>query len=75
MDWGMGRLGARFFAWPSCGRHGYPDWLRPAGRQQLKMLEPDDWRNDRLNAPHSFSGIGYCTGSSRPNDYHHKRVT
>ena len=23
---------------------GYPDWLRPAGRQQLKMLEPDEQR-------------------------------
>jgi len=43
MVWGVGRLGARFVAWPSCGRHSYPDSLRPAGRQQLKMLEPDDW--------------------------------
>jgi len=43
MVWRVGRLGARFVVWPSCGRHGYPDWLRPAGRQQLKMLEPDDW--------------------------------
>jgi len=43
MVWRVGRLGARFVVWPSCSRHGYPDWLRPAGRQQLKMLEPDDW--------------------------------
>jgi len=27
------------------------------------------------NASRSFSGIGYCTGSSRPNDYLGKGVT
>jgi len=45
------------------------------GQQMILLSISGGRRSARLNASRSFSGLGYCTGSSTPNNYLRKGVT